>query len=354
MFSVYTEFMKKIIHFDMDYFFAQVEERDNPKLKTLPVGVGGGKRGVLCTANYIAREYGVRSAMPTFMALKLCPKLILVRPHSSKYREASEAIFDIFSQYTDKVQGLSLDEAYLDVTESEKCMNSATLMAKEIKDKIYKETKLTGSAGISYNKLLAKIGSDLNKPNGLSLITADNIETKLSRFPVTKINGVGKVTAQKMKNLGIVTFGDLQRMSMSQLVQRFGSYGPTLFNYARGIDNREVVVEYERKSVSVEDTFFEDISERDVLLARLNQCFDRMYMRLEKYNHRDIKSVFVKIKYGDFKQTTIETKGNDIKREAFERLFDERFSERPDPIRLLGCGVRFYPTGDFNKQLSFL
>lgn len=334
--------MRKIIHFDMDYFFAQVEIRDNPKLKGRPVGIGGKKRGVLCTCNYEARKFGLHSAMPTFKALEKCPDLIMVRPNFQKYKEASNTIFEIFRNYTDIVQGVSLDEAYLDVTNSQFCLNSATLMAKEIKEKIYKETGLTGSAGVSFNKLLAKICSDLNKPNGLVVMTPDNIQEKIKNLKVKRINGVGKVTSQQMKELGIETFGDLQLKSKLDLINEFGSFGPTLYDYSRGIDHREVYVDRERKSLSVEKTFSENVIQFEELRGQLESCYYEMKKRLEKHIDKIIQKIFIKVKYCDFSQTTIERSFSDLSFNHFENLLSIRLAQSLIPVRLLGIGVRFH------------
>lgn len=345
------EKQRKIIHFDMDYFYAQVEERDNPSLKTLPVGIGGGKRGVLCTANYVARRYGVRSAMPTFMALQKCPDIVLVKPNFYKYKEASSEVFDIFHQYTDKVEGLSLDEAYLDVTDCDRNKNSATLIAKEIKERVLKRTGLTGSAGVSYNKLLAKISSDLNKPNGLFTLAPQTAGEIIKKFPVTKISGVGAKTAERMSNLGITTFGDLQALSKLDLEEHFGSFGPSLFLYSRGIDHRQVKPERERKSLSVERTFFENIADKKQLGGYLERIFEEMVGRLQKHQERGLKTIFIKIKYGDFTQTTIEEPFEALELERFQSLFERRFDERPEAARLLGAGVKFHSDARFSSQL---
>lgn len=328
----------------MDYFFAQVEERDNPNLKTLPVAVGGSTdgRGVLCTANYVARKFGVRSAMPTFKALKLCPNLNLIHPEFSKYKEASDEIFNVFYEYTDRVQGISCDEAYLDVTGIERCMGSATLMAKEIKEKILKRTGLTGSAGISNSKLLSKIASEFNKPNGLVLIEPKQLKQTVKNFPVKWINGVGKVTEQSMYAMGVKTFGDLQKFSIPELTHYFGKFGSTLYNYARGIDPREVEVGGERKSLSVENTFEKDIDDLVEIKGRIENCFEELQRRLRRHNDRTVKGIFVKIKYNDFSQTTIEEKKLKFNFEDYIDLFLKRFEEKPGPVRLIGTGVRFY------------
>lgn len=337
----------------MDYFYAQVEERENPKLKTQPIGVGGtsSRRGILCTANYIARRYGVRSAMPTFKAIELCPNLVLIKPKFSLYQEASEKVFKIFHEYTDRVEGISLDEAYLDVTEVEKCSNSATLMAKEIKERIYKETQLTASAGVSYNKLISKIASEYNKPNALLTITPEMAPKFIDNLPVNSINGVGKKTYERMRKLGIFTFGDLQKMNLHDLEHYFGSYGLSLKNYSFGIDHREVKKERERKSLSCERTMMENLDNVIQMNSYIIDIHAEMLRRLEKYSHRQIKSIFVKLKFSDFTQTTIETQSASNEIEKYLELMKERFSQHLKPIRLIGVGVKFHRDIQFSKQL---
>lgn len=340
--------MKKIIHIDMDYFFAQVEELYNPSLKSKPVAIGGISttgRGVLSTANYIAREYGVKSAMPTALALKKCPQLVLVRPHFDRYKKASEKIFKIFRRYTEKIERLSLDEAYLDVTDCQRFNNDAVKIAKSIKQEIFEKTGLTASAGISYNKLLAKIGSDLFKPNGLSILRPENIERNIAHFSISKIWGVGKVTQAKMNRYGIYTFGDLQKLSMLELRGYFGDFAHTYYNYCRGIDLRDVSNGSPRKSLSVEHTFYQDIIKDDDLCLKLQGCYEEMMERLNKYSNRKIKSIVVKIKFNNFKQTTIETSyDGKLCFEKFIELMRSRLQELLNelPVRLLGTGVKFY------------
>jgi DNA polymerase-4 len=341
--------MRKIIHIDMDYFFAQVEERDNPSLKDKPVGIGSDKsrRGVLSTCNYIAREYGVRSAMPTFKAKELCPHIVMVKPHFQKYREASDIVFNIFREYTDKIQGISLDEAYLDVTDCEKFSNSATLIAQDIKKRIYQETKLTASAGVSYNKLIAKIASDYNKPNGLTLVTPDQSMDFIQDLSLKEINGVGAKTFERCKKLGLETFNDVRKLSKVELENYFGNFAETLYNYVRGIDHREVKSHGIRKSVSCERTFSEDIEDKDTLLLYIDDLYDELKHRLRKYDDREVRGYFMKIKYADFSVTTIEKKFSDFSLDHYYELFITRWNERSEAIRLLGAGVRF---GDGETQ----
>lgn len=335
--------MRKIIHVDMDYFFAQVEERDKPQLKTKPVAIGGMRngRGVLCTSNYIARKFGVKSAMPTAWALKLCPSLVLIPPTFSKYSEASAEVFKIFYEFSDLVQPLSLDEAFIDVSDCELFDNDAVKIAKEIKKRIFERTKLTASAGVSYNKFLAKIGSDLFKPNGLAILRAENIEKNIAHFSISKMLGVGKVTKLKMEKLDIRSFKDLQMHTKLDLINMFGDYGVNLFNYCRGIDDRPVRANRQRKSLSVERTFNENMDQCSDLHLKLEECFEEMLRRLEKHKHRFIKTIFVKIKNSDFSQTTIEVSAK-IEFSEFKKIFQKRFSELENKeIRLLGTGVRF-------------
>ena len=337
--------MRKIIHIDMDYFFAQVEERENPELKGRPVAIGGdyGGRGVLSTSNYEARKFGVKSAMPTRQAMKLCPHLILVPSNFEKYREASKAIFEVFKGFTRKIQSVSLDEAFLDVTDCKKFNNDAIEIAREIKRRIYGKTQLTASAGVSYNKLLAKIASDLNKPNGISVIIPHHVEKNISHFNVRKIWGVGKVTDVKMKEYGIRTFGDLQKYKKLDLVNLFGDFGASLYEYCRGIDNSIVEGNGERKSLSVEHTFQTDISCRDDLIIKLETCYNELLERLQKVTDRHIKTIQVKIKYADFSTTTIEAK-SDLCFNSYKNLFLRRYDLGDKSIRLLGTGVKFFST----------
>ncbi|WP_409519272.1 DNA polymerase IV, partial [Pseudescherichia sp.] len=248
--------MRKIIHVDMDCFFAAVEMRDNPALRNIPIAIGGSRerRGVISTANYPARKFGVRSAMPTGMALKLCPHLTLLPGRFDAYKEASRHIQAIFSRYTSRIEPLSLDEAFLDVTDSVHCHGSATLMAQEIRQSIFNELQLTASAGVAPVKFLAKIASDLNKPNGQYVITPDEVPAFLKTLPLAKIPGVGKVSAAKLETLGLRTCEDVQKSDLAMLLKRFGKFGRVLWERSQGIDEREITGERLRKSVGVERT----------------------------------------------------------------------------------------------------
>ena len=336
---------RKIIHIDQDCFYAAVEMRDNPNLIGKPVAVGGRSEGrrVLTTANYEARKYGVRSAMPTSRALRLCPQLILVPVHFYKYRAESAKIREVFKKYTDKIQPLSLDEAYLDVTDCSQFEGSATLIAKAIRQDIYNETKLTASAGIAPNKFLAKVASDWNKPNGQFTIAPEKISEFVKELKIEKIPGVGKVTAKKMHSLGIKTCLDLQSYSIEKLTYHFGSWGVRLFDICRGIDEREVKLSGVRKSLSVENTYSKDLITLDECLEKLPKLFNEFSERLQnKKLEHEIHSLVVKVKFYDFTQTTLEKsqyKKPDIK--IYKQMLEEAFVRQNKPVRLLGVGVKF-------------
>jgi DNA polymerase-4 len=350
---------RKIIHVDMDYFFAQVEIRDNPSLRGLPVAIGGSKerRGVLSTCNYEARAFGVRSALPTYQALQKCPNLIILSGNYDKYKEASLQILDILKRYTNKIQVVSIDEAYLDVTDSPLFFNSATLMAIDIRRAIFQEIGLTASAGVSFNKMLAKISSEINKPNGLCVIDPFNYKKIIPHFEVKLINGVGKVTQKRLQENGITTFCDAMTYSKLDLINLLGSFGPTLYQYCRGIDEREVLTSYERKSLSVERTFERDLADPEELKLKLQYCFEEMLERLKKYTDRFIKTIFIKIKYADFRQTTIEEGVTAVDFDTFYKLFLDRLMDSSSfdflktEVRLIGLGVKFHCVSN-SGQLS--
>lgn len=347
--------MRKIIHIDMDAFFAAVEMRDNPALRNVPMAVGGSsdRRGVISTSNYEARKYGVRSAMASAHALKLCPHLVLVRGRMQKYKEASEQIFEIFHEYTDLVEGLSWDEAYLDVTDSPLLNNSATLIAQEIRTKIFERTGgLTASAGIAPNKLIAKMASDFKKPNGQFTIAPHQIEEFIKTIPIEKLWGIGKVTAAHMHEMGIKTCLDMQRYSRSEMIHYFGKFGDALFDFCRGVDEREVETEHERKSLGTEETFAQDIKNYDEMKEHIIRMVGEVRDSLDRYEDRNIKNLHVKIKYYDFKQTTIERQ-MPFTEENFLHLLEERWAQDPRPVRLLGVGVKFEETKEL-AQLPLL
>jgi DNA polymerase-4 len=335
---------RKIIHIDMDCFYAAVEIRDDPSLASLPVAVGGAsdRRGVLCTCNYIAREFGVRSAMSTAYAYRLCPNLVLIPVNMQKYRAAAKIIQGIFAEYTTRVEPLSLDEAYLDVTGSERCQGSATLIAKEIRQRIVDETQLTASAGVAPNKFLAKIASGWNKPDGLFVIRPQEIAAFVKELEVRELFGVGKVTAEKLYARGLKTCTDLQKISLAELTAQFGKMGQRLHEYSFGIDHREVEPDRIRKSVSVEETYSKNIISIENCLPLLDDLFTRLLKRLQdSATDYPIKNHYIKIKYNDFKQITMERSGTTLELNNFKDLLKSVENKAGKQIRLLGMGVHF-------------
>lgn len=295
----------------MDAFYASVEQRDNPDLKGKPVAVGGSKeRGVVAAASYEARKYGVRSAMPSVTAFKKCPHIIFVPPRFEVYKEVSKQIREVFSEYTNLIEPLALDEAYLDVTENKKNMEYAMDIAKEIKEKIKQRTKLTASAGISYNKFLAKIASDYNKPDGFYVITPKMAEKFIEQLKIEKFFGVGKVTAQKMHKRGIFTGADLKTKSLDELNRWFGKSGKYYFNVVRGVDNRSVNPNRIRKSLGAERTYSIDITNKIGLIENLNGIVEVLIKRMEKSDSSG-KTLTIKAKYANFKQITRSKTQND-------------------------------------------
>lgn len=296
--------IRKIIHVDMDAFYASVEQRDNPELRGKPLAVGGAAaRGVVAAASYEARKYGVRSAMPSVTAARKCPELIFVKPRFEVYRAVSQQIREIFAEYTPLIEPLSLDEAYLDVTENLKGMPIATEIALEIRSRIKVVTGLNASAGISYNKFFAKMASDLNKPNGQAVITPKNGPAFVEGLAVKKFHGVGPATAEKMHRLGIETGADLKAQSLQFLSQNFGKSGPYFYGIARGIDDRQVRPDRIRKSVGAEDTFTQDIDDLDLATSELKPLVDKVWSYCDSKGISG-KTVTVKIKYSDFTQAT--------------------------------------------------
>ena len=296
--------VRKIIHVDMDAFFASVEQRDNPELRGLPVAVGGGSaRGVVAAASYEARRFGVRSAMPSVTARRRCPDLVFVKPRFDAYREVSHRIRAIFAEYTPLVEPLSLDEAYLDVTEDLKGIGVATTIAEQIRARIRAETELTASAGVSYNKFLAKLASDQNKPDGLCVITPAKGEAFVAGLPVRRFHGVGPRTAEKMARLGIETGADLRAQSLAFLTHHFGSSGQYYFNLARAICHREVKPDRPYKSIGAEDTFFDDLVDAPALIAELDRISQTVWRRIEDRNILG-RTVTLKVKFQDFSIVT--------------------------------------------------
>ena len=335
--------VRKIIHVDMDAFYASVEQRDNPELRGRPLAVGGMHRGVVAAASYEARKFGVRSAMPSVTAKRCCPELIFVKPRFDAYREVSHQIRAIFHEYTPHVEPLSLDEAYLDVTEDLKGIGIATAIAEQIRARIRAETGLTASAGVSYNKFLAKLASDQNKPDGICVVTPAKGEAFVAALPVKRFHGVGPKTAEKMARLGIETGADLRTHSLEWLTQHFGSSGLYYHNLARGICHRQVKADRPYKSISAEDTFFEDLREEPALLAELDRIGRHVWSRIEAKGLKG-RTVKLKVKYSDFQ---IITRARSVERAVIdaEEFLGIGFSLlRPvlpaaRPIRLLGLGL---------------
>ena len=291
--------IRKIIHVDMDAFYASVEQRDDPELKGKPVAVGGGHRGVVTAASYEARPFGVRSAMPSVTARRICPQLIFVKPRFDVYRAVSQKIRAIFASYTDLVEPLSLDEAYLDVTEDRLGLGSARAIAEDIRRRIREECRLTASAGVSYCKFIAKLASDHRKPNGLCVITPDKGPEFVASLPVARFHGVGPVTARKMERLGILTGADLQEWTLPALEAQFGSLGSWYYRICRGIDEREVRPDRPYKSVSAERTFDEDLRDPDRLAAELYRIAGYAWDRVKRAEVTG-RTVTLKVKFGDF------------------------------------------------------
>jgi len=336
---------RKIIHIDMDCFYAAIEIRDNPSLTNKPVAVGGPshRRGVICTCNYIARQYGVRSAMPTSQAYQQCDELILLPVNMPKYKQVAKRIQEIFHEFTDLVEPLALDEAYLDVTDSAYCRGSATLIAQEIRRQIWEREKLPASAGIASNKFLAKIASGWNKPNGLFVILPQEISTFIQALPVTELYGVGKVNAEKLHRLNLLTCADLQKLSLLELSNQVGKkLGQRLYEQCRGIDSRCVEPNRIRKSLSVEQTFSKDISHIQACSSIINALHDKLLQRIQEVaSCRDIKSQYVKIKFNDFKLITAEVASNEVNLDKYHVLLCESYAQQEKPIRLLGLGIHF-------------
>ncbi|MFP4089782.1 MAG: DNA polymerase IV [Cyclobacteriaceae bacterium] len=353
--------IRKIIHIDMDAFFASVEQRDFPEYRGKPIAVGGSSyRGVVAAASYEARKFGVRSAMPSVRAKKLCPQLIFVKGRMEVYREVSQQIRDIFLEYTDLVEPLSLDEAYLDVTENRLGISSAMKIGKEIRRKIVEKTGLTASAGISYNKFLAKTASGMNKPNGFTVILPEQAESFLEQLAIDRFYGIGKVTARKMHDLGIHTGKELKQWSLPQLMQQFGKVGRFYYHIVRGIDERQVNPERIRKSISVEQTYSEDLKTKAELEDAIDSLVERLMPRLEKneaYGH----TITLKIKYEDF---TLNTRSltvpgvfqNDSQITKYAKSLLCYVDLEQHSVRLLGVGLSslentaWHETG---RQLTF-
>lgn len=338
---------RKIIHCDCDCFFAAIEMRDNPSLKDLPLAIGGKpeQRGVIATCNYVARAFGVRSAMSSAKALRLCSDLLIMLPDMEKYRFASKQMLEIYHSYTRLVEPLSLDEAFLDVSHSLQHRGSATLIAAEIRERIAKKVGITVSAGIAPNKFVAKIASDWNKPDGLFVVRPDEVEAFIAPLPVNKVFGVGKVTEQKLHHLGIKKCGDLRKLSIEELQAKFGSFGERLYTLCRGKDEREVEPNRERKSISVEHTYPQDIPDLIGCVGKLALLFERLNARIERLQIPiGIKGLFIKLRFDNFSQTTVECMGKKLDVDAYKKLLEMGYFRYSRPVRLIGIGVRMANT----------
>ena len=336
----------------MDCFYAAIEEREMPSLVGKPVGVGGSdRRGVLTTANYEARKYGCRSAMPVFKALELCPQLVLVPIRFDLYRAVSSQIRSIFSRFTDLVEPLSLDEAYLDVSHLQ---SSGESIAREIRAQIFEETRLTASAGISSNKLIAKIASDWHKPNGQKWVSEEEIPAFMAALPVGRIWGVGKKMREKLRVLGIENCADLQALDQIERARRVGKWGIELWYLCRGIDDRPVTPDRTRKSLSSETTFSENITVLPALIPPMRGMILGLLEDLTKsHSDRVIRSLVVKLKFADFERTTAERAGHVVDHSIFEELLEDAWKRGNNrAVRLLGVGVRFEDPKE-SEQMEF-
>ena len=343
---------RKIIHVDMDAYYASVAQLDNPELRGRAIAVGGNEiRGVVSAASYEARKFGVKSAMSGFLAKQKCPHLIFVKTNFERYKEISTKIREIFYDYTDLVEPLSLDEAYLDVTENKKGNPSANAIAREIRQRIFDELGLCASAGISINKFIAKVASDINKPNGQKTIHPDEVIQFLEKLAVNKFYGVGKVTAAKMYNLGIFVGNDLKKKPLEELINLFGKSGAHYYNIVRGIHNSAVKPNRIRKSIAAERTFNENISSEIFMLEKLDKIADELEKRMKKSNTKG-KTITLKIKYSDFtQQTRSKTKTNfmQTKKEFFPVVKELLFQDKlVNSVRLLG--LSFANLNTINKE----
>lgn len=348
--------IRKIIHVDMDAFYAAVEQRDFPEYRGKPVVVGGSpkSRGVVATASYEARKYGIHSAMPTSLAYRKCPQALFVNARFDVYKEVSRQIREVFIEYTDLVEPLSLDEAYLDVTENKPEIESATLIARQIKQKIKERTQLTASAGVSHNKFLAKIASDMHKPDGLTLILPEKAEEFIETLPVGKIHGIGKATETKMHKMGIYTGGDLRKRTENELREQFGKVASYYYSIARGIDYREVKPSRVRKSVGAERTFAVDISEIEDIHFQLNRIAGMVQERLEKLPTKG-KTITLKVRYANFESVSRSVTLPDsvcdsatLYQTSLELLKETEAGDRS--VRLLGISVSNLDLHDPEKE----
>ena len=334
---------RKIIHCDCDSFYASVEMRDDPSLLQKAIAVGGSpdQRGVIATCNYKAREFGLHSAMPMSQALRACPDLVIIRPNMAKYKYESQRIQKIFLEFTDLVEPLSLDEAFLDVSHSDIERGSATLIAQKIRQRVREEVGITISAGIAPNKFLAKIASDWNKPDGQFTLVPEEIDAFMLALPVKKIFGVGSVTAKKMHDLGLHTCKDLQTQSLPELSKLFGKFGSRLYNLCRGLDERPVNNNRIRKSVSTERTFARDLPDEGACTTPLQALFADLEARIERAQCASlVKARTMKIRFSGFDTTTVSVAGQEISPKIYRDMLKQAWLRQQKPVRLLGIGVQ--------------
>jgi len=347
---------RKIIHLDMDCFYAAVEVRENPALRGKPLGIGGpaNSRSVLCTASYEARKFGVRAAMPSSKAVRLCPQLILIPPRMSLYKQESQKVFEIFRRFTDKIQPLSLDEGYLDVTDSAQVPGEATRIAQEIRRLVFSELNLTVSAGVAPNKFLAKIASDWRKPNGIFVLPPEKVASFMPDLKIEKIPGIGKVSAVRFHEMNLFTCGDLQKLPLWDLKRHFGSRALELYSLSRGEDSREVESHWDRKSFTVEETLDKDVVSFEQAQPLIVELYSQWKSRFEKrdFSHL-IDGAVVKLKFSDFQGTTRERKIAEVPTLAhFQNLFREAWNRSDKAVRLLGLGVKLGSPAEKIPQLS--
>ena len=339
--------LRKIIHIDADCFYAAIEMRDDPSLREVPLIVGGSaeRRGVVATCNYPARQFGIHSAMATAYARKLCPDIIVIPPNMAKYRAASAVMREIFLGYTALIEPLSLDEAYLDVTASDAFSGSATRIAEAIRSQVEDQLGITVSAGVSANKFIAKVASDWRKPDGLMVVEPSEIDDFSAVLPVRLIPGVGRVTAEKLARRGLKTCADIRGSDPAELVRRYGSFGHTLYERAFGRDSRPVNATRIRKSVSVEQTYTQDLTSGQPCLDQLPKLLADLVQRVARADAiNKVIKIFIKIKFADFSATTVERAGHDLVLSDYETLLLEGLQRSEHAVRLLGMGVRLMDT----------
>jgi len=355
--------VKKIIHVDMDCFYAAVEMRDFPEYRDIPLAVGGdGPRSVLSTCNYFARKYGIRSAMSAIKAKQLCPELKIVHGRMAVYKEVSNHIREIFSRYTDLIEPLSLDEAYLDVSNSTQCQGSATLIAEQIRADIFNELDLTASAGIAPNKFIAKIASDENKPNGQCVVPPDKVASFVEELSLKKIPGIGPKTFQKLQQFGFSTCYDVRNSSIASLTPVVGKFASSLYQKAHGIDNRELEVSRQRKSLAIETTLAADIYTQAECCEVIEQLLPKLLLRLDKVKNLTIVRQGIKLKFNDFNQTTVEQQSFQPDQQTYIALLSKAHARaekngKQRGIRLVGLTLGFAESSEeqrINKQQMML